>query len=133
MYAFANGDAFIVETTARELAVRDGPGAHTNHYTDARLAALGPEPAAGSLARLARLRELLETQRPSTVAEVMGILRDHGSTPQAICLHPDPKEGEEASAVLFSMVADLEEGRMWVAPGNPCETEYEEVDLTGVL
>jgi hypothetical protein len=133
VYAFANGDAFIVETTAKELAVRDGPGAHTNHYVDERLAALGPEPAAGSLARLGRLRELLEVRRPSTVPEVMAILRDHGSTPQAICLHPDPEEGEEASAVLFSMVVDLEEARMWVAPGNPCEIEYEEVDLTGVL
>jgi isopenicillin-N N-acyltransferase-like protein len=133
VFAFANGDAFIVETTAKELAVRDGPGAHTNHYVDERLAALGPEPAAGSLVRLERLRELLETRRPSTVPDVMAILRDHGSTPQAICLHPDPEEGEEASAVLFSMIVDLEEGRMWVAPGNPCESEYEEVDLTGVL
>jgi hypothetical protein len=26
-------------------------------------------------------------------------------------------------------VAELESGRMWVAPGNPCETEYEDVDL----
>jgi len=132
VYGFANGDAFIVETTARELAVLDGPGAHTNHYVDERLAALGPEPAAGSLARLARLRELLADRRPGDVASVMDILRDHGSEPQAICLHPDPDEGEEASAVLFSMVADLEDGRMWVAPGNPCETEYEEVDLSEV-
>jgi len=63
----------------------------------------------------------------------MDILRDHGSSPQSICLHPDPQEGDEASAVVFSMVAELEEGRMWVAPGNPCEVGYEEVDLTGVL
>jgi len=34
---------------------------------------------------------------------------------------------------VFSMVAELEEGRMWVAPGNPCETDYEEVDLAAVL
>ena len=133
VYAFANGDAFIVETTGQELAVLDGPGAHTNHYVDERLAALGPEPAPGSLARLDRLHELLAECRPSTVQQVMDILRDHGSAPQAICLHPNPDEGEEASAVMFSMVADLAEGRMWVAPGNPCETEYEEVDLSGVL
>ncbi|MGE5459752.1 MAG: C45 family autoproteolytic acyltransferase/hydrolase [Solirubrobacterales bacterium] len=132
VYAFANGDAFIIETTARELAVLDGPGAHTNHYVDERLAALGPEPSAGSLARLSRLRELLAERRPADVAGVMDILRDHGSTPQAICLHPDPDEGEEASTVMFSMVADLEARRMWVAPGNPCETAYEEVDLSGV-
>jgi hypothetical protein len=133
VYAFANGDALTVETTGTELAVLDGPGPHTNHYLDERLAALGPEPAAGSVARLERLRLLLAERRPQSVPEVMDILRDHGSSPQAICLHPDPEEGEEASAVVFSMVADLQEGRMWVAPGNPCETEYEEVDLSGVL
>jgi hypothetical protein len=63
----------------------------------------------------------------------MDILRDHGSSPQAICLHPEPSEGDEASAVVFSMVAELEEGRMWVAAGNPCENDYEEIDLAGIL
>ena len=132
VFAFANGDAFAVETTAKEIALLDGPGAHTNHYLDERLAALGPEPAPGSLARLARIRDLLAERHPTDVPGVMEILRDHGSAPQAICLHPNPDEGEDASTVMFSMVADLEKGRMWVAPGNPCETEYEEVDLTGM-
>jgi isopenicillin-N N-acyltransferase-like protein len=133
VYAFAGGDAFTIETTGRQLAVLDGPGPHTNHYRDAELAKLGPAPSEGSLARLSRLEELLADLRPLTPEGVMSILRDHGSSPQAICLHPNPDEGDEADAVLFSMVADLEEGRMWVAPGNPCENEYEEIALTGVL
>lgn len=133
-FAFAGGDTFVVETTAKRLAVvDDDPAVHTNHYLDPELAKLGPAPSEGSLARRERLQELLATRRPQGVSDVMDILRDHGSSPQAICLHPDPEEGDEASAVMFSMVAELEEGRMWVAPGNPCETEYEEVDLTGVL
>jgi len=49
--------------------------------------------------------------------------------PQSICLHPDPNEGDEASAVMFSMVADLGARRMWVALGNPCEHEYESIDI----
>jgi hypothetical protein len=132
-FAFLGGDTFAVETTATRLAVLDGPPIHTNHYLDHELATLGPEPSDGSLARRARLEQLLTEGPPGTVAEVMDVLRDHGSTPQAICLHPDPAEGDEASAVMFSMVAELEEGRMWVAPGNPCENDYEEVDLTGVV
>jgi isopenicillin-N N-acyltransferase-like protein len=133
-FAFAGGDAFLVETTGRRLAVVEGaPAIHTNHYLDPELAPLGPAPSEGSLARRERLSELIATRRPQGVPDVMDILRDHGSSPQAICLHPDPEEGDEASAVMFSMVAELEAGRMWVAPGNPCETEYEEVDLTGVL
>ncbi len=133
VFAFAGGDALRVETTGERLAVLEGPGPHTNHYLDPELAPLGPEPSVGSRARLARLEQLLAEPRPTTVEQVMDILRDHGSAPQAICLHPDPEEGDEASAVMFSVVAELEEGRMWVAPGNPCQNDFEEIDLSGVL
>jgi isopenicillin-N N-acyltransferase-like protein len=132
-FAFAGGDTFAVETTGRRLAVLEGPPVHTNHYVDPDLAALGPEPSEGSRARRDRLEQLIAERRPQNVPEVMDVLRDHGSAPQAICLHPDSEEGDEASAVVFSMVVELEERRMWVAPGNPCETAYEEIDLAGVL
>ncbi|MGH2580740.1 MAG: C45 family autoproteolytic acyltransferase/hydrolase [Actinomycetota bacterium] len=130
--AFRGGDAITIETTGKELAVLDGPGAHTNHYLDRRLASLGVEPSEGSRSRLARLDQLLAERRPQTPDAVMDVLRDHGPGPEAICLHPDPAEGDEASAVMFSMVADLEASRMWVAPGNPCRNDYVEIDLTGL-
>jgi isopenicillin-N N-acyltransferase like protein len=132
-FAFAGGDAFVVETTRERLAVLEDARVHTNHYLDPELATLGPQPAEGSLARRDRLEQLLVERTPSSVADVMDVLRDHGSSPQAICLHPDPAEGDEASAVMFSMVAELEERRMWVAPGNPCETPYVEIDLAELL
>ena len=131
-FAFQGGDAFVVETTAERLAVLDAR-AHTNHYLDPELGALGPEPSPGSATRLDRLHHLLEERQPQTVPDVMEILRDHGTTPRSICQHADPAEGEEADAVLFSMVTELEEGRMWVSPGNPCENGYQEIDLTGIL
>ena len=53
----------------------------------------------------------------------MAILRDHACEPT-----PD---GD--SVVVFSMVCEVESGRMWVAPGDPAETAYEEVDLAGVV
>jgi len=62
----------------------------------------------------------------------MVMRRDHRSTPQAICLHPDPADGDEASAVMFSVVGDVDARRMWVASGNPCENPYEEIDLSAV-
>lgn len=132
-FAFAGGDTFGVETTAERLAMLEGPPIHTNHYLHPGLAQLGPEPSEGSRARRDRLQELIDERRPQTVADVMDILRDHGSEPQAICLHPDPAEGDEASAVVFSMVVELEERRLWVAQGNPCQNEYEEVDLAEVV
>jgi hypothetical protein len=129
VYAFADGDCFTLETTGREHRVLDGASAHTNHYRS-DLAEMAPEPSEGSRARLARLQELLEQRRPAGAEDVMDIMRDHDSAPQAICLHPDPEEGDEASACMFSMVADLGARRMWVVVGNPCEQEYEEIDVT---
>jgi isopenicillin-N N-acyltransferase like protein len=129
VFGFAD-DACIVETSGREHRVLGHAGPHTNHYLDPELAKLAPPPSEGSVARLERLRTLLAERQPATPEDLMDIMRDHGSQPQAVCLHPDPDEGEEASAVLFSMVADVAARRMWVTAGNPCESEFEEIDLT---
>jgi hypothetical protein len=129
VFAVRGGACLTVETTGREHRVIDGPGPHTNHYRSEDLARLAPPPSEGSLARLERLREVLDERDPRTPEELMDVMRDHGSSPQSICLHPDPEEGDEASACMFSMVADVEGGRMWVAPGNPCQSPYQEIDL----
>ncbi len=131
-FAFAGGDSFVVETTRERLAVLEAPAAHTNHYLDPELATLGPPPSPGSNARYSRLQHLLEEHPPTSAEDVMQILRDHEGSPQSICLHANPEEGDEADAIVFSMVAELEQNRMWVAAGTPCETEYEEIDLTGL-
>jgi len=128
VYAFADGDCFTLETSGREHRVLDGASPHTNHYRS-DLAELAPEPSEGSRARLARLEHLIADRRPARPEDVMEIMRDHDSAPQSICLHADPTEGDEASACMFSMVADVGARRMWVAVGNPCEHEYEEIDL----
>jgi isopenicillin-N N-acyltransferase-like protein len=128
VFAFAD-DAFTVETTGREHRVLDHDGPHTNHYLDPDLAALAPPPSEGSRARLTRLQELVAERRPATPEALMDLMRDHDSAPQAICLHPEPEEGDEASAVMFSMVADVGAKRMWVTAGNPCESEYVQIDL----
>lgn len=126
--ALPAGDCFVLETSGREHRLLDGPGPHTNHYIS-DLALLAPPPADGSRVRLERLHALLEERPPATPEDLMAIMRDHDSAPQSICLHPDPAEGEEASACLFSMIVDVETRRMWVAAGNPCEQDYREIDL----
>jgi isopenicillin-N N-acyltransferase-like protein len=133
VFAFPGGDTFIVETSRDQQSLLEGPGPHTNHYLDPALAELGPEPSAGSASRYERLLTLIEEIQPETPEAAMEILRDHKSEPQAICLHADEDAGDEAAAVLFGMVCDVESGRMWVAPGNPCTTEFEEVDLRGII
>jgi len=131
-FAVRGGTCFTVETTGRRHEVIEGDGPHTNHYLSQELLELAPEPSEGSLARYERLQILLEDPVSRSVEGLMDVMRDHGSGPQAVCLHPDPAEGDEASACMFSMIADLEAMRMWVAPGNPCEHAYEEIDLAPI-
>lgn len=130
VFAFADGTGVVVETSGKRAAVLDDVSVHTNHYQAPELLEIGAAPSEGSRARHDRVVELLADRPPATVEDVMEILRDHGSAPQAICLHPDPAEGDEASAVMFSMVADVRARRMWVAPGNPCETAFVEIDAS---
>ncbi len=129
VFGFASGDAVTIETTGAQHRVLDGPGPHTNHY-QSDLATLAPPASEGSAARLARLRELLAQAPPQRAEDLMPIMRDHASSPQSICQHAEESEGEEAAACLFSVVADVSARRMWVAAGNPCEQEYEEIDLS---
>jgi isopenicillin-N N-acyltransferase-like protein len=133
VFAFGGGDTFMVETSAHRASVLEGPGPHTNHYLDPDLAALSPEPSKGSMARYDRLMTLLEERRPSTPPEVMDVLRDHESSPQAICLHAEDGDDDDAETVLFSVVCHVESRRIWVAAGPPCSHPFEEIDLSGVM
>lgn len=133
-FAFGSGSAMHIETSATRFAVDRSPGAHTNHYTDPELVGRAPAPSRGSLARLERLRALVEERSPATPAAIGEILADHGGGgPQTICEHDVDDPADEASAIVFSMICDLDLGRMWVAPGSPCVTAFEEVDLAGVV
>jgi isopenicillin-N N-acyltransferase like protein len=133
-FAFGSGSAMSIETSATRFAVNGLPGSHTNHYTDPELAERAPPPSPGSLARLARLQALVDERSPATPAAIGEILADHGGGgPETICEHGSEDPADEASAIVFSMICDLDLGRMWVAPGSPCVTAYEEVDLAGVV
>jgi isopenicillin-N N-acyltransferase like protein len=132
-FAFGSGSAMSIETSATRFAVNGTPGSHTNHYTDPELAERAPPPGEGSLARLARLQALVTERSPATPAAIGEILADHGGGPETICEHGVEDPADEASTIVFSMICDLDLGRMWVAPGSPCVTAYEEVDLAGVV
>lgn len=131
--AFADGSTAIVEstaTTAADLAATT----HTNHALDRRVAAVCPAPSDGSASRLARIRELTARRGTWTVDDAGALLGDHGATGQDICVHPDPSDGPEASAIMFGMVADVANRTVWIAPGNPCLHAFEPyafADLVG--
>ncbi len=132
MYAFQGGDAFTLEVTATREGLIE-PAAHTNHALDAGVAEAAETPSDGSLSRLARTHALLESDPPDGVHDAMRILGDHGAAGQDICVHPDPAAGDEGSAIQFGMVCDVEAGVMWLAPGQPCSTPFQELSLRELL
>ena len=133
VHAFRGGLACTIETSATRSALVGGAGVHANHYLDAKLVKIGAVPSAGSLARYERLVSLVAEGPPRSPEDVMTILSDHGSTPSTICLHPSSADGDDAETVVFSMVCDVEAGRLWVAPGRPCEVPYEAFDVAELL
>lgn len=129
--AARGGVTATIETTGTRTAVRNGDGAHTNHYLDPDLAAIAPPPSEGSTSRLRQINDLLRDHPPNDPEDAMDLLSTHGPSRLAgsVCLHPDPQDGDDAECIVFSMVAEVESGRMWVATGNPCEHPFEEIDL----
>jgi isopenicillin-N N-acyltransferase-like protein len=132
LLASRDGQSLTVETTSTRRALFSGP-VHTNHYLDPDLAAAAPVPSSSSSARFDRATELFEAEPPVSAHRAMEILSDHHGGPDAICPHPGPDDGDEATAIVFSMVCDLDRERMWVAPGRPCDTPFQEIDLAGAF
>ena len=132
--AARGGRTLTIETSATRMSTTEGDGAHTNHYLDPQLAAGAPEPASGSAARYEHIAAALADRSPTTPEEAMSLLREHGSdrTAGSVCIHPDEADGDDAECIVFSLVAEVESGRLWVAAGNPCEHEFHEIDLTGM-
>jgi hypothetical protein len=132
-YAFPDGGTAVFETTATEAADLAGATTHTNHALDETVGAICPVPSGGSRSRLARIRELTDERDTWTVAEACSILADHGAEGDDICIHPDPADAPQASAIMFGMVADVANRTLWVAPGNPCMHAFEPYALDDLL
>ena len=121
--AFPGGDAFAIESTATTAAVLE-VREHTNHALDPSVAAAAIPPSEGSRSRLARARQLGPAAEP-TVERLASVLADHDAAGDAICAHPDPRDGEEGSTILFAMICEPETRTMWLAPGHACTGTFE--------
>ncbi|MGE5228033.1 MAG: carcinine hydrolase/isopenicillin-N N-acyltransferase family protein, partial [Planctomycetaceae bacterium] len=121
--AFPDGEARIVETTASCEAML-ASNVHTNHALDPRVAEVTFPASPGSLARFERAVSLVGTAEP-TPEGVVAILADHEGQPQAICVHPDPAEGDEGSTILFAMIAEPVRRSLTIATGHACTGSFE--------
>jgi hypothetical protein len=135
----AGGRIWDVETSASRAAVIERGAvvdgwewlAHTNHYLAAEMLKVEGSTSTGSRLRYARACELLSEGLAPGIdpVELAGaVLRDHGNAPTSICGHGG--EGPDApSPTTGSMVWELEERRMHICAGPPCENPYRVVAL----
>ena len=113
----------------------DGVLTHANHFE-------APVPVydtikdwgGSSMFRAARARRLLgEPAATGKVTEddLIAVFRDHASYPSAICKHDDNREPYyDRSETLYSILIDLDDRRIAIAPGPPCRDTYTWFPLT---
>lgn len=107
---------------------------HSNHFQSvvAQTQGVGHSYNGDSLYRDFRARELLEPKIGAiTVGDVMAVLRDHFGAPRAICRAPHEYPGQGPTMTIASVVFDLQNRVMHVAPGEPCQSDYQAVHLPG--
>jgi hypothetical protein len=130
VYAFADGEALRIETTAELQVAFPGTGVHTNHYLDLDLAAMAPPPVLGGTSRdrYANISAAIAERSPATPEDAMAILREVDFTAPDEA-YDDGDAADERDVIVYSLVAELRSNRLWVAPGDPKDTPYEEVTL----
>lgn len=108
--------------------------AHTNHFQASvppQLAGHYRPVSADSLLRLPRVRAGLgrvagARDAAESVELVRAAMSDHLGFPEGVCTHPDPAAHRlKQWSTLLSSCVDLTTGEYRVAPGFPCETEYQ--------
>lgn len=136
----ADGQTAIIDletcpTGVEEVLPEDSVVTHANHFlmSDA-LGIWEPliEEKTTTYERHERIDELVDAGRPRlSISDLERFLRDHDGRPGSICRHqeealPDPQRYQ----TVVSVVMDLNERRLAIAAGNPCENEYKTFRLS---
>ncbi|GAA3760212.1 C45 family autoproteolytic acyltransferase/hydolase [Plantactinospora mayteni] len=127
-------DLELVPGDAGWLHPADGYLTHANHLeTGLPVHDSIKDWGGSSLFRSARARRLLAPKAAvGKVGEddLAAIFRDHASFPQSICRHVDERmPPAEHSETVYSVLLDLDDRRLGIAAGPPCEHRYGWLDL----
>lgn len=121
------GELIDVETSpdaTSYLYPEDGVLTHANHFETRDVESTFEAQVPHSLSRGVRARRLFERlDRPVTESGMTDVLRDHYGEPLSLCRHA---EGGEDAQTNVSVVMDLDERRLLVTGGPPCENDYRE-------
>jgi isopenicillin-N N-acyltransferase-like protein len=131
--ARAGGEIWDVEVSAERDATIEADDwlVHTNHFTSPQLQDVERSESVGSRLRLRRGRELVAAglaRGDDPFDIVAAVLADHANVPTSICAHhvpDDPAHGPTTGSVII----ELEERRLHVCAGRPCENAYRVVSL----
>jgi isopenicillin-N N-acyltransferase-like protein len=115
------------------LEPQNGYVAHTNHFLEPeRLDILVPEVSKRPSTRLryARVTKLLSEAGKLDLSGVQKILTDHDDYPYSLCRHPDEAfPPEEHYQSVVSVMMDLHQKKLHIAPGPPCQHQYQTLTL----
>jgi isopenicillin-N N-acyltransferase-like protein len=146
------GELIDLELVPGDLGVRhpvDGILAHANHLeSPVPVHDRRKDDAGSSWYRSARADRLLRRATAGLAGadggaagsgrvgrdHLVALLADHGGYPYGICRHVDERDDEdERSESIFSVVLDLDERRLSLAPGPPCGGGYVDRTLDQLL
>lgn len=134
LLAGSTGEAFDIEAIpddAFSLEPEGGVIAHSNHFlhplAQATIVDKNVKAHPNTIHREARLRAALEEGRGKlTIAGFQAALKDHYGFPLSVCTHPHPTSRGGTGHTLASTVMDLNDRRMFTAPGPACLGTYTE-------
>jgi isopenicillin-N N-acyltransferase-like protein len=124
-----------METTMNDADIQypeNGILTHANHFKAERFKSndLATTLVPDSYIRSQKMFRLMEEHRGNISVDLMKqLFQDHSNYPNAICRHQNPKGLLPISRImktLISIISCPEEQKVYIAAGNPCETEYVE-------
>ncbi|WP_018347541.1 C45 family autoproteolytic acyltransferase/hydolase [Longispora albida] len=121
------------------LYPRDGLLSHANHFSaDLPLRDRVVTDYGGStLFREFRVRQVTAdaaADRSVSEKDLVTAFTDHVGFPHSVCRHVNPSDPEELhSLTASSVVMDLDERRLMITDGPPCEREYRTYSLDGIF
>jgi isopenicillin-N N-acyltransferase like protein len=135
LIAGAEGAAASCEVTVDGVYLLDPVESvleHANHFrspaAQAAVCDTGIARTPDTLARDVRIRTLVRATEAVTPDDLKSAFADHDGYPHSICRHAEVVDARTWVTVV-SVVMDLDERRLWLAPGPVCRHRYEEVAL----
>jgi len=134
LIAHRDGVAIDFETTPENVYVvypERGLLTHSNHFQSIVAQTTGATKyyTGDTLYRDFRAKQLLEGKIGRiTIDDIKAVLKDEFGAPRAICRSPHEYAGE-STMTIASLVFDLKNDVMHVAPGQPTKSQYQQVRL----